>query len=164
MKSLVVYSSMTGNTKKLAEAVYETLPDEKEIFELSEAPDPSGYDLVAAGFWFKSGKPNPETLGYLPKLSGKSLFIFATHGAPAEFDHVTNGIEEAKKLAEGAKVIGSFTCMGAVNPKVLEKVRSMENKKQPVWIERAEEAVGHPDKSDIQGLKEAVAAALNALS
>jgi len=163
MKSLVVYSSMTGNTKKLAEAVYETLQDEKEIFELGEAPDPSGYDLVAVGFWFKSGKPNPETLEYLSKLSGKSLFIFATHGAPAEYDHVASGMEEAKKLAEGAKVIGSFNCVGAVNPKVLEKVRSMPEEKQPPWISRAEEAAGHPDEKDIQGLKEAVAAALNAI-
>ena len=29
MKSLVVYSSQTGNTRKLAEAVFEALPGEK---------------------------------------------------------------------------------------------------------------------------------------
>ncbi len=31
MKTLVVYSSKTGNTKKLASAVYESLKGEKEI-------------------------------------------------------------------------------------------------------------------------------------
>lgn len=160
MKSLVVYSSQTGNTKKLAEAVFEALPDEKEIFELGEAPDPAAYDLVAVGFWFKSGKPNPETMEFLPKLSGKSTFIFATHGAPVEYDHVAKGLEEAKGAASGAKILGSFSCMGAVNPKVLEKVRSMPEEKQPLWISRAEEAVGHPDESDIQNLKEAVATAI----
>jgi flavodoxin len=160
MKSLVVYSSQTGNTKKLAEAVFGVLPDEKEIFELAEAPDPAAYDLVAVGFWFKSGKPNPETIEFLPKLSGKSTFIFATHGAPVEFDHVAKGLEEAKGATGGAKILGSFSCMGAVNPKVLEKVRSMPEEKQPLWISRAEEAVGHPDESDIQNLKEAVATAI----
>lgn len=160
MKSLVVYSSQTGNTKRLAEAVFEALPDEKEIFELGEAPDPAAYDLVAVGFWFKSGKPNPETMEFLPKLSGKGLFIFATHGAPVEYDHVAKGLEEAKGATGGAKILGSFSCMGAVNPKVLEKVRSMPEEKQPLWISRAEEAVGHPDESDIQNLKEAVATAI----
>jgi hypothetical protein len=56
----------------------------------------------------------------------------------------------------------TFSCQGEVNPKVLEAVRAKEKEKQPVWIERAEEAIGHPDESDIRRLKEAVAAALNA--
>lgn len=162
MKSLVIYSSTTGNTKKLAEALYEALPDEKDIFELGEAPDPAGYDLVAVGFWFKTGKPNPEAIEYLTKLSGKSVFIFATHGAPVEYDHVTKGLEEAKG-ATGATILGSFSCMGTVNPKVLEKVQSMPKEKQPAWISRAEEAVGHPDESDIQALNDAVAEALKSL-
>ena len=33
MKSLVLWSSRTGNTKAIAEAVYEALPGEKDIFE-----------------------------------------------------------------------------------------------------------------------------------
>ena len=160
MKSLVVYSSMTGNTKKLAEAVYDALPDEKEIFGLGEAPDPEGYNLVAVGFWFKSGKPNPETLEFLPKLAGKPTFLFATHGASAELDHVAKGLDEAKGATGGAKILGSFSCPGTVDPNILEKVRSMPEEKQPVWISRAEEAAGHPDDGDIQALKDALAAAL----
>jgi len=162
MKSLVVYSSQTGNTKKLAETVYEFLSGEKEIYAVTEAPDPTGYDLVALGFWFKGEKPDPNSMEYLPKLAGKSLFLFATHGAPEEYDHVAKGIEQAKNLAEGAKIIGTFSCQGEVNPKVLEAVRAKEKEKQPVWIERAEEAVGHPDQSDIQSLTEAVATAIKA--
>lgn len=162
MKSLVVYSSQTGNTKKLAETVYDVLPGEKEIYAVTEAPDPSGYDLVALGFWFKSEKPDPSSLEYLPKLAGKSLFLFATHGASEEYDHVAKGIEQAENLAKGAKIIGTFSCQGEVNPKVLQAVRAMEKEKQPVWIERAEEAIGHPDENDIQGLTAAVATAIKA--
>jgi len=159
MKSLVVYSSQTGNTKKLAEAVYDVLPGQKEIYTITEAPDPSGYDWVALGFWFKAEKPDPNSLEYLPRLSGKSLFLFATHGAPQEYDHVTNGMKQAEILAQGARIIGTFSCQGEVNPKVLEAVRAKG--KTPLWIERAEEAIGHPSESDIQRLKETVASALN---
>lgn len=31
MKSLVIYFSQTGNTKKVAEAIYEALPQPKEL-------------------------------------------------------------------------------------------------------------------------------------
>ena len=47
MKSLVVYSSQTGNTRKLADAVFEALPGEKALYPVDGAPDPSGYDFIA---------------------------------------------------------------------------------------------------------------------
>ena len=51
MNSLIVYSSNTGNTKKLAQAVYDSLTGSKELYPITEAPDPAGYDFVALGFW-----------------------------------------------------------------------------------------------------------------
>ena len=50
MKSLVVYSSKSGNTRKLAEAVYAYLSGEKDIAAMADAPDPADYSFVAAGF------------------------------------------------------------------------------------------------------------------
>ena len=47
MKSLVVYSSQTGNTRKLAEAVFEGLTGDKALYPVEEAPDPSGYGFIA---------------------------------------------------------------------------------------------------------------------
>ena len=47
MKALVLWSSRTGNTKAVGEAIYDALPCEKEIFESGRQPkDLSGYDLV----------------------------------------------------------------------------------------------------------------------
>ena len=52
MKSLVLWSSRTGNTKAVAEAIFEALPGEKEIMEEGrEGNDLSSYDLVFVGFW-----------------------------------------------------------------------------------------------------------------
>ena len=80
MKSLIVYSSQSGNTKKLAQAVYESLTGEKEMVAVAEAPDPAGYDLVALGFWLQAGKPDPKSAEYIGRVGKKSLFLFATHG------------------------------------------------------------------------------------
>ena len=153
MKALVVYSSQTGNTKKLAEAVYETLTCEKEIFPVADAPDPAGYDLVALGFWFQAGKPDPKSAEYMARVKDNKVFLFATHGAAVGSDHVKNALEHARGLIPRAEVLGSFTCQGEVNPKVLEKVKAKPT--PPPWIADADNAVGHPDQNDLDGLKQA---------
>ena len=51
MRTLVVYSSRTGNTKKVADAIYEIMPDGSRIASVEEDPNVEDYDFVAAGFW-----------------------------------------------------------------------------------------------------------------
>jgi len=155
MKFLIVYSSQTGNTKKLAEAVYESVAGEKEICPIAEAPDPDGYDLIAVGFWLQAGKPDPKTMEYLPKIgSGKRLFLFATHGAASDSDHANNALIVAKGLAPDSEIAGTFSCQGEVNPKVLEKISAKPQ--PPVWLKDAPDAKGHPDDRDIDNLKKVV--------
>lgn len=54
MKSIVVYSSLTGNTKMVGEAIAEVLAPNCDIYKVEDNPDITGYDLVAVGFgWTK---------------------------------------------------------------------------------------------------------------
>jgi flavodoxin len=155
MKSLVVYASQTGNTRKLAETVFENLVGEKEIFPVDEAPAPDGYDLIAVGFWLMSGKPDPKSAAYLERISGgQKIFLFATHGAAPGSDHARQGMEQAVGLAASADCIGTFSCQGEVNPKVLEKAGAKPQ--PPVWLGDAPAAVGHPDAEDLECLRREV--------
>jgi flavodoxin len=45
MKTMIVYSSQTGNTKKLAEAVRDALQGDTELYPITEAPAAKGYEL-----------------------------------------------------------------------------------------------------------------------
>jgi flavodoxin len=153
MKSLIVYSSQSGNTKKLAETICENLPHDALICPVNEAPDPADYDFVALGFWLQGGKPDPKSIDYLTRLKGhRKVFLFATHGADPKSDHALNAMAYARKLAEAAIVAGSFSCYGEVNPKVLEKVKAKPQR--PVWLDDAPYAVGHPDSDDLHKLRE----------
>ena len=155
MKSLIVYSSQTENTKKLAVTLYENLKGEKDIFTVEKAPSTKGYDLVAVGFWLMAGKPDPKASEYLVEIGKESrLFLFATHGAKAGSGHVKKAIEYAKGLTNGADITGIFTCPGEVNPKVLAKIK--QKPEPPVWIEDAGLAVGHPDEDDLSALKQII--------
>jgi flavodoxin len=150
MKTLIVYASQTGNTKKLAEAVSDLLGGEKTVCHIDEAPDPAGFELIALGFWLQAGKPDPKSSDYLSKIGGANLFLFATHGASAESAHALKAMDQAKSLAPSARLAGAFNCQGEVNPAFLEKVRKKDP--QPPWIKDAPDAVGHPDQSDIDRL------------
>ena len=150
MKSLVVYSSQTGNTRKLAEAAFGALPGEKEIFPVDEAPDPSEYDLIAVGFWFMQGKPDPKSTEYLAKVGKESLFLFATHAAGAGSVHAIHGMEVAKSLAPESDILGTYSCQGEASPKILEK--ASKKPQPPVWLADAQKASGHPNFADIEVL------------
>lgn len=81
MKSLVVYSSQSGNTKKLAPAVYEFIADPKDMSAAGEAPDPAGYDLIALDFWLQGGKPDFKSEAYIGSKSreqSESIFRLYT--------------------------------------------------------------------------------------
>ena len=147
MKALVVYSSKSGNTKKLAEALFETLQCEKKLTSIADNPDPSGYDFVAVGFWLMGGQPDPATQDFLPKIGEKEVFLFATHGAAKDSDHAQNGLNKAKQLAAPARICGIFSCPGQVSEEILEKASKKEPK--PVWFADAPAAKGHPNAEDI---------------
>ncbi len=156
MKTLTVYSSQGGNTRKLAEELFKQLPEEKSIAPVAEAPNPSGYDVICVGFWLKGGQPDPAAQEYLKKCSGK-VFLFATHGAAPGSDYAKMGMNKAVELIAGATIAGSFSCQGEVAPKVLETAANKDP--QPPWLADAPAAKGHPNGNDFMNLSEALIAA-----
>lgn len=162
MKSLVVYSSLTGNTEKLAKAVRDSLPEGCDLQPVKNAPDPAEYDLVAVGFWLMAGKPDPDAWEYLAKLDGgQKVFLFATHGAAPDSDHARNAMSMAKGVLRKCDVIGTFNCQGKVNPKVLEKASAKPQ--PPPWLGDAPAAEGHPDDADIAALKKRLSASIETI-
>jgi flavodoxin len=151
MKTLIVYSSKSGNTKKLAEAVHAHLPGETVIQAIEENPDSAGYDLVVVGFWLQAGKVDPLAGKYLENLgSGSKLFLMATHGAAVHSQHALNAMTGAKKMASSCHILGSLNCQGEVNADFLVKAQAKEP--PPPWIKDAPSAAGHPDDADIAKL------------
>ncbi len=159
MKTLVVYSSRTGNTQRLAEAVCRALPDGALLSQVDAAPDPSDYDFVALGFWLQAGQPDPQSQAYLARLIGHpKVFLFATHGASPQSEHARQAMAQARTMTRGAQIAGTFSCYGSVNPTVLETAKAKPQ--PPAWLADAPNAVGHPDADDMDNLRRALAAAV----
>lgn len=151
MKNLVVYSSLTGNTKMIAEAIHAVLPEGTEIAPVKEAPDPSAYDFIAIGFWVDKGLPDRATLDYMERVRGKKVGIFGTLGAYPDSDHARETMRKAAERLPGCEILAQFICQGKVDPKLLAAMAKMPGNPHPSTPEREArlaEAAKHPDAAD----------------
>lgn len=160
MKSLIVYSSKTGNTKRVAEAVLSVLPEGTEIYPVENAPDPDAYDFVAVGYWVDKGTANAEMAAYLPKVRGKKVGVFFTLGAFPDSPHAQDSFKNGVSLlGEGCEVIAKFWCQGAIDPKLTEWMSRLPanhpHAPNPERIRRWQEASKHPDAADLEAAKAA---------
>lgn len=82
MKTLVTYLC-SGQTRKVAEAIYEALPGEKEIREMGEVGSLRGYDLTFVGFAVEENGPEEKVIHWLAeKAQERDIALFITHTGP----------------------------------------------------------------------------------
>jgi flavodoxin len=114
MKALVAYLSKTGNTKKVAEAIYEALDVEKEIMPIDQVIDIGGYDLSFLGFPVQRFGPDPKTVALLQKhcQPGRDVALFITHAATEDADELPGWLDAFRSAAANANVMGTFDCQG----------------------------------------------------
>ena len=159
MKALVLWSSRTGNTKAVGEAIYDALPCEKEIFESGRQPkDLSGYDLVYVGFWgYRQGADMPSR-NILSSLHGKKVAIYGTAGtypdSPAAMSYLKSSSE---LLAKDNIFLGGFMSQGRVHSFHIGKRNEHAEKVHPMTPERLarlQEAEKHPNETDFKNAAE----------
>jgi flavodoxin len=147
LKTLVTYFSLTGNTKNIAEAVYETLEGDKEIKKVDESLELDEYSLVFIGFPVHAHSVPFKVENFLKNIpQGKKIALFSTHGSLAGNHLSREALEYANVLASKAKVLGSFSCRGKVSPEALEIL--MKSPEHTTWAEMAASARNHPDQND----------------
>lgn len=157
MKTLIVYSSRTGNTKKVAEAIQAALPgDVDRVVDRNLPADLSAYDFIFAGFWADKGTANAEMAAVLPKLHHAKVAVFATAGAEPESDHAKDCLRNGSALLPGdATLVGTWSCQGKIDPKIVEMMAAMfpaghPHSMTPARKARIENAKTHPDAADLQ--------------
>jgi len=152
MKALVVYYSETGNTQKVAQAIFEAIYIEKEISALQELKNSSGYDIIFCGFPVKAHSV-PEKAAKLIRglAAGQKIAFFSTHGSLRGGHLPKQAFEHAIGLAAKLKVMGTFGCRGQVIPAVIDKL--LQSPEHRAWAEEAMGAVDHPDNNDLADAK-----------
>jgi len=149
MKALVAYFTQTGNTEKLAKAIFDAIATEKEILPIKNLQGPEGYDVVFCGFPVQAHSVPMAVQEFIKGLpAGQKLAIFTTHGSLRGGPLAVTALEHAMSLATNAKVLGHFGCRGKVSYKIIEVL--MNKPEHKAWVEEARGAASHPDKADLE--------------
>ena len=155
MKILVTYYSKTGNTKKVAEAIYKALDlkalglEDKEIMPVREVGDTKEYALIFCGFpVYAHSVPVPVQKFIKTLKPGTKLALFSTHGSKTDGQMPKEAIHHAVGLAKGVNVLGSFTCRGKVAPEIIDDL--MSKPEHRAWALEAQSAHDHPDQADLE--------------
>ncbi|MCI6085780.1 MAG: flavodoxin family protein [Selenomonas sp.] len=164
-KWAIIYSSVTGNTKQIADAMAEAdmLQGNVDVFRVQDAPsDLAQYEVVLLGYWLRLGAPDPLMLRYLPTVHDARVCFFQTHGTSPTSEHaVTSFARAGYHLGANCEILGTFGCRGKINPKMLEH-RKNAGPNDPHGGPQSEErwrlASTHPDAQDFADAKAFVAA------
>lgn len=157
MRSAVIYSSLTGNTKAMAEAALEVMPQGAELIPVKDAPDASGYGLLALGFWVSKSGPDPRMAAYMKTLQGKNLLLFGTMAGYPDSPYGARVRANAEALVAGNRVLGTFLCMGKITEKRFQQYMNgdLQESRHPLTPEREarlREAMLHPNELDFAAI------------
>lgn len=154
-KILIAYSSKTGNTKKIAKAIQSGI-EGSDSLDIKDIKNIEGYDLIVVGGWIDKGTFNVETLEFIKNIKDKNVAFFFTLGAAANSDHAKDCAEKITSIFEknGNKVVESFYCQGAIDPKLIEFMKQLPEghvmAPTPERVQRWKEAALHPDEKDLE--------------
>jgi len=113
MQTIVIYSSQTGNTRKLATQIFAAIPgDSKDLKNIDEYREKDA-ELYFVGFWVDRGDCDEKTVELLSGLHGKKIALFGTCGMgndPAYYQKVIDRVktwipEDNEYIDSGAQTL-----------------------------------------------------------
>ncbi len=155
MKTLLTYSSKTGNTKKVAEGIHKILPDDSTLASVEENLNPEQFDLIIIGFWVDKGTADEKAINYMKTIKGKKIGLFGTLGAYPDSEHAKQSMIRVKELIEPQnEVLAEFLCQGKIDPNLTKKFEKLPPDHPHAMTEerrkRHLEASKHPNEDDIK--------------
>ena len=155
MKPVVIYSSRTGNTKRVAEAMHAALPAGTPLIPVGEFRDAENFDLVFMGYWVDRGTADAAARDVMAKITGKPVGLFSTLGAYPDSVHAGASLANgARCLGDDCKVLGTFICQGAIAQELQDRMKQFPpdhpHAVTPERRKRWEDASTHPDAADCE--------------
>ncbi len=146
---LVTYESVTGNTKRVAEAIAAVIPG-SVLLPITEAPDPKGYDAVFVGFWCDKGHASEAADAYLKSHPSYPFILFGTlGGVPGVGYSVTYENRVREELTAAQVPLRDFRLwQGKIDPELVEKSKA-RFPMTPERLARIAAAATHPDEADL---------------
>lgn len=159
MKIAIVYSSNTGNTKIIAEAIKEELSNE-DIVYFGKTENNIEADIYIVGSWTDKGNCSSEIKEFLTKLNYKKIAYFGTAGFGGQVEYYQTLFNRVKEnINDTNQILGYFYCQGKMPIGIRSRYEQLikehpEDRNLEVSIKNLDEALKHPNKKDIEQVKE----------
>ncbi len=168
MGKLVIFDSLTGNTKMLADKIYDFYKQKGEEIKIIDAKKENeeeiiksinNSDIIFAGSWTDKGDCSDKMKSIYEKILNKKIFVFATCGFGGDKTYYSKLLERVEKhIDKSNQIIGSFYCQGKMPLSVKERYISLikanpEDKNLKVSLENFNNALAHPNDDDLLELE-----------
>ena len=158
MKVAIIYSSITENTKLLAETIKSEI--NKDIVYCGK-PINEGIDadIYFIGSWTNKGDASNDIINFLKKLKNKKIAYFGTAGYGGSTTYYDTLFSRVKQYIDSSNtILGCFYCQGKMPIQIKERYIKMitenpNDKNLEVSIKNYEDALTHPDKKDLENVK-----------
>ncbi len=150
MKILIAYLSESGNTEKLATAIFEGIEfSEKEIASIKDITGVEGYDVIFIGFPVQSHSAPVKVEAFAKTLpDGQKVAYFATHGSMRGGEMAVTAFYHALNISKKAVILGTYGCRGQVKQSIIDSL--LQKPEHRGWALEAQGATGHPDAADLE--------------
>ncbi|MDO5696199.1 MAG: flavodoxin family protein [Eubacteriales bacterium] len=126
MRGMIVYSSKTGNTEKLARRLYEAYKDRHELTLCSvkefKSKKDDAYDFILFGGWIDRAMPDKKILKAFKKTTVDKVGFFVTMGAEPVSEHGDDCKKNLLELMQGRDSLGYAILPGIVDPKLVAEM------------------------------------------
>jgi flavodoxin len=148
MKVLVAYLSKTGNTRKVAEAIFEEINEEKEIKRIDEVESIEAYDISFLGFPIHQMGPDKKEAKLMEKhcINGRNVVLFITHAAPEDSPDLPPMLDKFRQAACGANIVDMFDCQGELDKKTKRIMSILPDARLRRWA-KLDNSKGQPDEA-----------------
>jgi len=151
MKVLVGYMSLSGNTKKIAEAIYDTIETEKDLKPINEIQTLDDYDFSFIGFPIhQSGPPDKVAKFIGKKAKGRKIALFVTHASPPNAPFLEPLLSKCREVVDPSDLVGFYNCQGVLAQQVADMLLSMDDPKLQQFGKMRHLTEGHPDDSEVE--------------
>jgi flavodoxin len=155
MRYLVTYYTKTGNTRKVAEAIYESLPDDKQIMPIDKVETLSGFDLVFVGFPVMQFGPPPVIKDFIKTFGEETkTALFITHAIPLQSDDPMQQAMLERELGKcrswfSKSEIGLFHCQGELAAETADELIASNVPMLAEFARLRRQTIGHPDQYEL---------------
>lgn len=155
----IIFSTVTGNAFKLAEAAASVVPEHCGPYNIRYVNEEmiDMFDTFILSYWCDKGSADADTIALIEKLHGKKLIVIGSLGVSCETKHYKDVCERVCALASKDNILlGHFLCQGAIDLRRTSK-KLREGKITQERFEKQKQSQGHPDATDLANVRTAVA-------